>query len=43
MENYFTYFLTKTYVVGTQKGHLIETVLLSMYKMMGRKIITILR
>ena len=28
-ENYFSYFLTKTYVVGTQKNRLNETVLLS--------------
>ena len=28
-ENYFVYFSTKTYVVGTQKNHLDETVLLS--------------
>ena len=29
MENYFAYYLTKTYVVGTQKNRLNETVLLS--------------
>ena len=28
-ENYFSYFSTKTYVVGTQKNRLHETVLLS--------------
>ena len=28
-ENYFSYFSTKTYVVGTQKNRLDETVLLS--------------
>ena len=28
-EYYFSYFSTKTYVVGTQKNHLAETVLLS--------------
>ena len=28
-ENYISYFLTKTYVVGTQKNHLNEMVLLS--------------
>ena len=28
-ENYFSYFSTRTYVVGTQKNHLDETVLLS--------------
>ena len=28
-ENYFSYFSTKTYVVGTQKNGLDETVLLS--------------
>ena len=27
--NFFSYFSTKTYVVGTQKNHLNETVLLS--------------
>ena len=40
-------FLTKTYVVGTQKNRLNETVLLStpniMLKLMGKKILTILR
>ena len=29
MKNYFSYFSTKTYVVGTQKNRLAETVLLS--------------
>ena len=28
-KNYFSYFSNKTYVVGTQKNHLNETVLLS--------------
>ena len=28
-ENYFSYFSTKTYAVGTQKNRLDETVLLS--------------
>ena len=28
-ENYFSYFSTKTYVVGTQKNRLDETILLS--------------
>ena len=28
-ENYFSYFSTKTYVVGTQKNRLNETVLMS--------------
>ena len=41
------YFSTKTYVVGTQKNRLNETVLLStqkhMLKIMGKKIFTILR
>ena len=44
-ENYFSYFSTKTYVVGTQKTRLNETVLLStknMFKVMGKKIMTIL-
>ena len=44
----FSYFSTKTYVVGTQKNCLNETVLLSdqniqMLKLMGKKIFTILR
>ena len=47
LENYFLHFSSKTYVVGTQKNHLNETVLLStqkhMFKMMGKKMITILR
>ena len=38
----FSYFSTKTYVVGTQKNRLNETVLLSaqkhMLKLMGKKI-----
>ena len=29
IKNYFSYFSTKTYVVGTQKNRLNETVLLS--------------
>ena len=29
IKNYFSYFSTKTYVVGTQKNRLTETVLLS--------------
>ena len=29
LKNYFSYFSTKTYVVGTQKNRLNETVLLS--------------
>ena len=29
IENYFSYFSTKTYVVGAQKNHFNETVLLS--------------
>ena len=40
---YFSYFSTKTYVVGTQKNHLDEMVLLStqnVFKLMGKKIIT---
>ena len=53
MENYFSESSTKTYVVGTQKNCLIETVLLSrdssfeypqhMFKLMDKKIITIVR
>ena len=44
----FSYFSTKTYVVGSQKNHLNETVLLSthnidMLKLMRKKIFTILR
>ena len=42
----FFYFSTKTYVMGTQKNRLSETVLLStqnMLKMMGKKIFTIVR
>ena len=45
IENNSSYFLTKTYVVGTQKNRLNETVLLStqnMFKLMGKKIMTIL-
>ena len=41
----FSYFSTKTYVVGTQKNRLQETVLSrtqNMFKLMGKKIITIL-
>ena len=46
-ESYFSYFSTKTYVVGTQKNRLHETVLLSTNNIcldcMVRKIIKILR
>ena len=45
-EKIIFYFSTKTYVEGTQKNHLNETVLLStqnMLKLMGKKIFTILR
>ena len=42
-ENKFSYFSTKTYVVGTQKNRLRESVLLIMLKLMGKKIFTILR
>ena len=46
-ENYFSYFSTKTYVVGTQNNRLNETVLLSThntcFKLIGKKIIAILR
>ena len=42
----FSYFSTKTYVVGTQKNRLNETVLLSSqkhtFKLMGKEINTIL-
>ena len=45
--SYFFYFSTKTYVLGTQKNRLNETVLLEhpkyMFKVIGKKIITILR
>ena len=37
LQNYFSYFSTKTYVMGTQKNHLNEMVLLStenMFKLM---------
>ena len=40
LENYFLYFSSKTYVVGTQKNRLNETVLLSTqntFKLMGKK------
>ena len=44
---YFSYFSTKTYVVGTQKNRLNETVLFEhpkhMIKLSGKKIFTILR
>ena len=43
--NYFSYFSIKTYVVGTQKNRLTETVLLNtqnMFKLMDRKLISIL-
>ena len=46
-ENSFSYSSTKTYVVGTQKNRLNETVLLStqniMFILLGKKMITILR
>ena len=47
MKNYFSYFSAKTYVVGTQKNRLNETVLLRtqntvMFRLMGKKIIIIL-
>ena len=44
-ENYFSYFSTKQYVVGTQKNPLNETVLLStqnMFGLLGKKIIAFL-
>ena len=41
MENYFSYFSTKTCVVGTQKNRLDEHPK-HMLKLMGKKIITIL-
>ena len=40
MENDLFYFSTKTYVVGTQKNHLNEMILLStqnMFKLMGKR------
>ena len=44
---YFSFFSTKTYVVGTQKNRLNETALLSthniMLKLLGKRIFTILR
>ena len=43
-ENNYFYFSTKTYVVGTQKNHLSEMVLLSthsMFKLIGINIIAI--
>ena len=47
IENEFSVFSIKTYVVGTQKNRLDETVLLStpniMVRLMGNKIIAILR
>ena len=45
MIKYFSYFSTKTYVVGTQKNHLNETVLLSTHTidLLGKKIFTVLR
>ena len=49
MHNFFCYFSTETYVVGTQKNRLNGTVLFStqniihcMLKLMGKKIFTIL-
>ena len=46
IKNNFSYYSTKTYVVGTQKYRLNETVLLSIQnktnlKLMGKKILTI--
>ena len=43
IKKYFPYYSTKTYVVGTQKNRLNETVLLSTQniKLMGKKIYTI--
>ena len=46
IENYFSYFSTKTYVVGAKKNRLNEMVLWStqnMFKLTDKKIITILR
>ena len=48
LENYFLYLSSKTYVDGTQKNRLNEMVLLNtypkrMFKVMDKKIITILR
>ena len=44
--NYFSYFSTKTYVVGTQKNRLNETILLSskkhMFKLIDKKLSTFL-
>ena len=46
-ENCFSYFSTKTYVVGTQKNHLNETFFFEhtkhMFRLMGKKKMTILR
>ena len=45
-ENYFSYFSTKTYVVGTQKNRLNEAVHLStenMFSFLVKKIIAFLR
>ena len=46
LENYFSYFSIKTYVVGTQKNCLNETVLLGtpkhMFELMGKEINAIL-
>ena len=45
-ENYCSYFSTKTYVVGTEKKRLDDTVLLSTQNtcfLMGKKIIAVLR
>ena len=41
-ENNFSYFSTKTYVVGTQKNRLDELPK-HMFKLMDKKIVTILR
>ena len=46
LRKFTSYFTTKTYIVGTQKNRLNETVLLIiqniMFKLMDKKIITIL-
>ena len=42
IENYFLYFSSKTYVVGTQKNRLKEHPK-HIFKLMGKKIIKILR
>ena len=40
MENYFSYSSTKTYVMGTQKNRLNETVLLSTHNIMFKLMVT---